>query len=145
MKLESKLLTLVRALIDGILYSRQADRNSKATKLGIMVAEKMDDVLQQLEQVIRMREGENPAESYVANLLHKGGDHILKKLGEEAAETIIAGKNEDVEELIKETADLWFHSLLLLRYRGVGPEDVLNELASRFGRSGIEEKKHRKK
>lgn len=105
----------------------------------------MDDVLRQLDQVIRTREGGNPTESYVASLLHKGGDHILKKLGEEAAETIIAGKNENAEELIKETADLWFHSLILLRYKGVGPEDVLNELASRFGRSGIEEKKHRKR
>ena len=110
-----------------------------------MVAEEMDDVLRELDQIIRSREGEKPTESYVASLLQKGGDHILKKLGEEAAETIIAGKNENLEELIKETADLWFHSLLLLRYKGVGPEAVLNELASRFGRSGIEEKKYRKK
>ena len=110
-----------------------------------MVAEKMDDVLRELDELIRSREGGNPTKSYVASLLHEGGDHILKKLGEEAAETIIAGKNENLEELIKETADLWFHSLLLLRYKGAGPEDVLNELASRFGRSGIEEKKYRKK
>tara|TARA_B100002051_G_C16447546_1_gene492068 strand:+ start:192 stop:524 length:333 start_codon:yes stop_codon:yes gene_type:complete len=110
-----------------------------------MVVEEMDDVLRKLDQIIRSREGGKPTESYVASLLQKGGDHILKKLGEEATETIIAGKNENLEELIKEIADLWFHSLLLLRYRGVGPEDVLNELASRFGRSGIEEKKSRKK
>ena len=105
----------------------------------------MDDVLRELDELIRSREGGNPTKSYVASLLREGGDHILKKLGEEATETIIAGKNENVEELIKETADLWFHSLLLLRYKGLGPEDVLNELASRFGRSGIEEKKDRKK
>ena len=105
----------------------------------------MDDVLRELDELIRSREGGNPTKSYVASLLHEGGAHILKKLGEEATETIIAGKNENVEELIKETADLWFHSLLLLRYKGLGPEDVLNELASRFGRSGIEEKKDRKK
>ena len=105
----------------------------------------MDDVLRELDQVIRSREGEKSAESYVSSLLYKGVDHILKKLGEEAAETIIAGKNENLEELVKETADLWFHSLLLLRYKGLGPEDVLNELASRLGRSGIEEKQDRKK
>ena len=110
-----------------------------------MAAEKMDDVLRELDELIRSREGGNPTKSYVASLLHEGGDHILKKHGEEAAETIIAGKNENLEELIKETADLWFHSLLLLRYKGLGPEDVLNELASRFGRSGIEEKQDRKK
>ncbi len=109
------------------------------------MAQKIDDVLRELDQVIRLREGGNPAESYVSSLLNKGGDHILKKLGEEAAETIIAAKNDNLEELIKETADLWFHSIILLRYKGVGPEDVLNELASRFGHSGIEEKKNRKK
>ncbi len=105
----------------------------------------MDDVLRKLDEVIRSREGGDPKASYVASLLHSGGDLILKKIGEEAAETIIAGKNENTEELVKEIADLWFHSLLLLRYRGVGPEDVLKELTSRFDRSGIEEKKQRKK
>ena len=78
-----------------------------------MVAQKIDDVLRELDQVIRLREGGNPAESYVSSLLNKGGDHILKKLGEEAAETIIAAKNDNLEELIKRGVKIYICLLLL--------------------------------
>jgi len=104
----------------------------------------MDNVLRKLTEIIRSREDADPKRSYVASLIENGEDYILKKLGEEAAETIIAGKNDDVTELVNETADLWFHSLVLLRYKGVELEDVLKELESRFIRSGFDEKRERK-
>ena len=103
----------------------------------------MDDVLRELDELIRSREGGNPTKSYVASVLHEGGDHILKKLGEEATETIIAGKNENLEELIKEIADLWFHTLVLMAQHEIHPEDILGELGSRQGVSGIAEKRMR--
>jgi phosphoribosyl-ATP pyrophosphohydrolase len=80
----------------------------------------------------------------VAGLYHKGLDSILKKVGEEATETVIAAKGGDADELVYETADLWFHTLVLLVHQGVDPDRVLNELERRFGLSGLEEKAARK-
>lgn len=103
----------------------------------------MSDILQQLAQVLEQRKNADSQSSYVASLYAKGIDHILKKLGEEATETVIAAKNDDVEQLIYETADLWFHSLVMLVHQDVNPELVLKELERRFGLSGIEEKAQR--
>lgn len=103
----------------------------------------MSDLLQQLAQVLEQRKTADPNESYVANLYAKGLDTILKKIGEEATETVIAAKNGDAEQVIYETADLWFHSLVLLAHQGLGPELVLKELDRRFGLSGLEEKARR--
>ena len=104
----------------------------------------MSDVLQQLAQVLEQRKLESPDKSYVASLYAKGLDTILKKIGEEAAETIIAGKGGDKQQIIYETADLWFHCMVLLASQGLSPEDVLAELQRRFGLSGLDEKAQRK-
>ncbi len=104
----------------------------------------MSDILQQLAQVLEQRKLEPPEKSYVASLYAKGLDTILKKIGEEAAETIIAGKGGDKQQIIYETADLWFHSMVLLASQGLSPDDVLNELQRRFGLSGLDEKSQRK-
>ncbi len=102
------------------------------------------DVLRQLAQVLAARRGADPASSYVAALYAKGQDAILKKIGEEAAETVIAAKNGEPAALVHEVADLWFHTLVLLSQQDLGPDDVLAELARRFGRSGLEEKAARR-
>jgi phosphoribosyl-ATP pyrophosphohydrolase len=99
-----------------------------------------DDILRSLAKVLEQRKQADPDSSYVAGLYHKGLDTILKKIGEEATETVIAAKGGDADELVYETADLWFHSLVLLVHQGVDPERVLNELQRRFGLSGLEEK-----
>ena len=103
----------------------------------------MSDVLQQLAQVLEQRKQEPADKSYVAGLYAKGLDTILKKIGEEAAETIIAGKGGDKQQIIYETADLWFHCMVLLASQGLGPDDVLSELQRRFGLSGLDEKSQR--
>lgn len=103
----------------------------------------MSELLQQLAQVLEQRKTADPNQSYVANLYSKGLDAILKKIGEEATETVIAAKNGDTNQLIYETADLWFHTLVLLTHQGLGPELVLTELQRRFGQSGLEEKAQR--
>ena len=103
-----------------------------------------DNILEQLTKTLEERKQADPDSSYVAQLHHKGLNTILKKVGEEAAETIIASKDGNKDEIIYETADLWFHSMVMLSHHGLGPEDVLNELARRFGLSGIEEKANRK-
>jgi phosphoribosyl-ATP pyrophosphohydrolase len=103
----------------------------------------VSDILQALTQVLEQRKNADPESSYVASLYAKGIDHILKKLGEEATETVIAAKNDDLDQIIYETADLWFHSLVMLIYKDVNPELVLKELERRFGLSGIEEKAQR--
>jgi phosphoribosyl-ATP pyrophosphohydrolase len=100
----------------------------------------MSDVLQQLAAILESRKQAEPDSSYVAGLYARGLDAILKKIGEEAAETLLAAKNGDPEQLIHETADLWFHTLVLLAQQGLGPEAVLDELQRRFGRSGLDEK-----
>lgn len=103
----------------------------------------MSDLLQQLAQVLEQRKTADPEQSYVASLYAKGLDNILKKVGEEATETVIAAKNGDANQLIYETADLWFHTLVLLAHQDLKPELVLKELERRFGLSGIEEKARR--
>jgi len=103
----------------------------------------MSDVLNKLAEVLEARKNADPDSSYVASLYHKGTDTILKKLGEEATETVIAGKGGDRDEIIYETADLWFHSLVLLAHNDISPQVILDELDRRFGLSGIEEKESR--
>jgi len=103
-----------------------------------------DDILRQLAKVLEQRKQADPESSYVAGLYHKGLDTILKKVGEEATETVIAAKGGDADELVYETADLWFHTLVLLVHQGVDPDRVLNELDRRFGLSGLDEKAARK-
>jgi len=105
----------------------------------------MSDVLEKLAAVIESRKTQSADSSYVASLFDKGMDSILKKVGEEAAETIVAAKNDDDAQLVHETADLWFHTLVMLAARGLGPEQVLAELERRFGVSGHDEKAGRDK
>lgn len=100
----------------------------------------MSEVLKQLADVLEQRKTADPDNSYVAGLYARGLDTILKKVGEEATETVIAGKDRDAQKLIYETADLWFHSMVLLAYQDLRPEQVLQELQRRFGLSGLEEK-----
>jgi len=100
----------------------------------------MSDTLKELAAVIEARKAASTDSSYVAGLFAKGMNTILKKVGEEAAETIIAAKEDDDSQLVYETADLLFHTLVMLAARGLGPEDVLAELERRFNVSGLEEK-----
>ncbi len=102
------------------------------------------DVLQRLSSVIASRRGGDPERSYVARLLSRGNDAILKKIGEEATETVMAAKDGVAERIVAETADLWFHCLVMLEFHGIGANAVLAELARREGLSGIEEKASRK-
>ncbi|MBL7005360.1 MAG: phosphoribosyl-ATP diphosphatase [Gammaproteobacteria bacterium] len=102
-----------------------------------------NDILSQLDAVLNERKTASADSSYVASLYSKGLDTILKKIGEEAAETIIAGKAEDKEQIVYETADLWFHTMVLLSQQGISSQQILDELARRFGLSGIEEKASR--
>jgi len=104
----------------------------------------VSDTLQQLAEVLEERKNASPDTSYVASLYHKGLDAILKKIGEEATETVMAAKDGEKDKIIYETADLWFHTLVLLAQQGLGPDDVLKELRRRFGLSGLEEKASRK-
>ena len=99
-----------------------------------------DQILRELAAVLEARKQAHPDSSYVARLYAKGLDAILKKVGEEAAETLIAAKNGDPELLVRETADLWFHTLVMLAHQGLCPEAVLNELQRRAGVSGLAEK-----
>jgi len=103
------------------------------------------NILQALTVVLEQRKNANPDSSYVAKLHHKGLDSILKKIGEEATETVIAGKGGNKDELVYEMADLWFHSMVLLSHYNLSYEDVTQELARRFGLSGIAEKAERTK
>jgi len=105
----------------------------------------MSDVLQQLAGILEQRKHESADKSYVASLYAKGLDAILKKIGEEATETVIAAKDGDKKQIIYETADLWFHCMVLLADQGLGPDDVLQELQRRFGLSGLDEKAQRSK
>ena len=105
----------------------------------------MNDILQQLAKVLEERKGADPDSSYVAKLYDKGLDSILKKIGEEATETVMAAKDGNKEQIIYETADLWFHTLVMLADQDLSPDDVLAELARRFGLSGLEEKANRDK
>jgi len=101
-------------------------------------------LLHRLGKVIAERKNGDPSASYVASLFAKGQDAILKKVAEEAAETVLAAKGGDKLQVVRETADLWFHSMVLLAWHDLGPDDVLAELRRREGISGIEEKKSRR-
>lgn len=101
------------------------------------------DILKNLSQTIEARKSASPDSSYVAKLFHKGEDAILKKISEEATETILASKEGDKAHIVYETADLWFHCMVMLAHHGLSSDDVLNELARREGLSGIEEKARR--
>lgn len=111
-----------------------------------MNADKMNqDILRRLMETLESRKTASPESSYVAKLFSKGEDAILKKIGEEATEVILASKGGDRAHLVYETADLWFHCMVLLSKYGLHVDDVLNELARREGLSGIAEKESRKK
>jgi phosphoribosyl-ATP pyrophosphohydrolase len=103
------------------------------------------EALERIAAAIETRKGGDPEKSYVAKLLAAGEDAILKKIGEEATETVLAAKSGDRLHLVRETADLWFHSMILLSRHGLGPGDVLAELARREGIPGLDEKAARKK
>ena len=105
----------------------------------------MNNILDELAEVLEQRKAASPDSSYVAKLYGKGLDAILKKIGEEATETVMAAKDGDKQQIVYETADLWFHTLVMLAQQGLHPDDVLNELARRFGLSGLEEKANRNK
>ncbi len=98
-----------------------------------------DDTLERLADVIAQRRGGDPDKSYVARLFHKGRDSILKKVGEEATELVIAAKGGERQQVVYEAADLWFHALIALADAGVRPAEVLAELRRREGLSGLEE------
>lgn len=100
----------------------------------------MNDILNRLSDLLEARKSADPQSSYVAKLYAKGMNAILKKVGEEAAETIIAAKDGEKSQLIYETADLWFHTLVMLAHAGIKPQEVLDELARREGLSGLDEK-----
>lgn len=101
------------------------------------------NTLQQLADVLEQRKGADPDSSYVAQLYSKGLDKILKKIGEEATEVVMAAKDGDKDNVVYEVADLWFHTLVLLAQQGLSPDAVLKELDRRFGLSGLEEKASR--
>ena len=103
----------------------------------------MSDILNRLAEVLEARKQASADSSYVARLYAKGDDAILKKIGEEATETVMAGKESDATKIVYEVADLWFHTLVLLAHKGLKPQQVLDELARREGLSGLEEKARR--
>jgi phosphoribosyl-ATP pyrophosphohydrolase len=103
----------------------------------------VDDVLSRIAATIEARRGADPGSSYVAALFAKGDDAMLKKIGEEATETVMAAKDGDKIRIAAEIADLWFHCLVVLARHGLGPADVLAELARREGMSGHREKARR--
>ena len=104
----------------------------------------MSDTLDKLAEVLEARKTASPDNSYVAGLYAAGLDKVLEKVAEEAAEAIAAARQDDPGALVRETADLWFHCLVMLVARGLHPRDVLEELERRFGISGLEEKASRK-
>lgn len=105
----------------------------------------MSDLLKELASVIEARKTADPSTSYVASLYNEGADAILKKIGEEATEVVLAAKTGEKQAVIHEIADLWFHCLVLLAQCDLHPDDVLHELERRFGRSGLAEKAGRNK
>jgi phosphoribosyl-ATP pyrophosphohydrolase len=113
-----------------------------------MTQPQLHDTLLRLAAVIDSRKGGDPDASYVSRLFHKGDDAVLKKIGEEATEVVLAAKDvrhgRESKALVYEMADLWFHCLVTLSYFGLNPADVLAELERREGLSGIEEKALRK-
>ncbi|MFT6067469.1 MAG: phosphoribosyl-ATP pyrophosphohydrolase [Methylophilaceae bacterium] len=104
-----------------------------------------ENILDRLADLLEQRKAADPSSSYVAKLYAKGMDSILKKVGEEATEVVIAAKDGNKQEIIYETADLWFHTLVMLAKADLKPQDILDELARREGLSGIDEKNARTK
>lgn len=104
----------------------------------------MSDILDRLAEVVESRKGGDPQVSYVSRLLARGEDAILKKIGEEATEAVMAAKDGDKLRIVGEMADLWFHCLIMLSHYGLHPSDVLMELRRREGLSGLDEKASRK-
>ena len=102
------------------------------------------DTLAEIHKTLEARLGADPKTSYVASLYNKGLDAILKKIGEEATETVMAAKDGSADKIIYETADLWFHTMVLLAQQGLQPQQVIDELARRIGTSGLDEKAARK-
>src|SRR6185503_13545012 len=107
--------------------------------------QKMNDILDRIAGANEERKVADPAKSYVAKLFAQGDDAMLKKIGEEATETVLAAKSGDRLHLVRETADLWFHCMIVLARHGLGPGDVLAEMQRREGISGLDEKAARKK
>jgi phosphoribosyl-ATP pyrophosphohydrolase len=103
-----------------------------------------NEILAQLTDILEQRKGADADSSYVASLYNKGLDAILKKVGEEATETVMAAKDGNKDKLVYEVADLWFHTMILLADQNLSADDVLAELARRFGVSGHDEKAARK-
>ncbi len=103
------------------------------------------EVLERIAASIEERKGGDPATSYVAKLFSQGDDAMLKKIGEEATETVLAEKSGDRLHLVREVTDLWFHCMIVLARHGLGPADVLAEMHRREGISGLDEKALRKK
>ncbi len=103
----------------------------------------MNTILKKLTETLEARKKDDPTKSYTASLYRDGLEAILKKVNEEAFETIIAARQGDDKELIHEVADLWFHTLVLMAHKNLSAEDILNELSRREGNSGIEEKESR--
>ncbi len=105
----------------------------------------MDNILKQLEDILEQRKSTDADSSYVASLYEKGTDEILKKIGEESAEVIMATKDDDKDKIIYEVADLWFHTLVLLCHKDIKMDKIEAELSRRFGLSGLTEKANRNK
>ncbi len=99
-----------------------------------------ESVLERLAVTFESRKAADPKSSYVASLMAKGDDAILKKVGEEAIEFLLAAKNSDKQHLVAEAADVWFHMLVLMSHKGLHPNDILDELSRREGLSGLDEK-----
>ena len=110
----------------------------------MIMNEDLGDVLDRLAQVVQSRRHADPGRSYVARLFAQGEDAVLKKIGEEATECVLAAKDGVPERIVAECADLWFHCLIMLARYDLGPDDVLAELARREGLSGLEEKAARR-
>ena len=110
---------------------------------GAQRAATAESSLKRLADLIESRRGADPGTSYVARLLGKGEDAVLKKIGEEATETVMAAKDGDARRIVAETADLWFHTLVMLAHYGLRPEHVIAELERREGLSGLDEKAQR--
>jgi phosphoribosyl-ATP pyrophosphohydrolase len=103
------------------------------------------EVLERIARSINERKGGDPSKSYVAKLFAQGDDAMLKKIGEEATEVVLAAKGDDRLHLVREVTDLWFHCMIVLARHGLGPADVLAEMQRREGISGLDEKAARKK
>ena len=103
----------------------------------------MNTILKKLTETLEARKKDDPSKSYTASLYRDGLEAILKKVNEEAFETIIAARQGNNKELVHEVADLWFHTLVLMAHKNLSAEDILNELCRREGTSGIEEKESR--